>query len=232
MNNLSNPQMMPDSLNEEEVTKYLQEHLDFFERHEDLLTDLRLPHRKAGSVSLVERQISKLRQKNTELETKLRDLVSVARGNDELSTKIHAFAMELLSAQDPMHKFRVLEGLLSNSFSAENSILVLFEEKSNEFDVNDSFLIYINRNDTALKPFKTFMQSNEPRCGLIRKSQKDFLFASNNEICSVALIPLGEECCVGFLAIGSKDAERFNPSKGLDFLSRLGDLIGSALAIR
>jgi uncharacterized protein YigA (DUF484 family) len=34
------------------------------------------------------------------------------------------------------------------------------------------------------------------------------------------------------LAIGNTDADHFNPSKSMDFLSRLGDLLGCALAIR
>ena len=34
---------------------------------------------------------------------------------------------------------------------------------------------------------------------------------------------------LGFLAIGSVEAERFNPGMSIDFLSRLGELVTAAL---
>jgi uncharacterized protein YigA (DUF484 family) len=233
MNNLVNPETPLDSLSEEEVAQFLEDHPDFFERHEVLLSDLKLPHRKVGAVSLVERQVSTLRQKNMQLEGKLRELVSVARGNDDLAQKIHGFATRLLEAGTRAQAVEVAEELLRSSFAADNSILVLFDTGTDEFPANNRFLRRISRDDSSLSPFKTFMQSNEPRCGLIRDAQKEFLFRTDApEIGSAALIPLGEYCATGLLAIGSRDAEHFNPGKSMDFLSRLGDLLGCALAIR
>jgi len=34
---------------------------------------------------------------------------------------------------------------------------------------------------------------------------------------------------MGFLAIGSGDADRFHPGMSIDFLSRLGELVAEAL---
>jgi uncharacterized protein YigA (DUF484 family) len=233
MNNLVTPEALLEALSEDEVAHYLEAHPDFFERHEVLLGDLKLPHRKAGAVSLVERQVSTLRQKNMQLEGKLRELVHVARGNDDLAEKIHGFATRLLAAGSRAQAVSVAEELLRSSFAADNSILVLFDTGTDEFPENNRFLRRIDRNDAALSPFKTFMQSNEPRCGLIRDAQKDFLFRTDApEIGSAALIPLGDFCATGLLAIGNRDAEHFNPGKSMDFLSRLGDLLGCALAIR
>ncbi|SVB12034.1 uncharacterized protein METZ01_LOCUS164888, partial [marine metagenome] len=61
-----------------------------------MLTNLRLPHRTDGAViSLVERQVAVLRQKNNALERKLLDLIEVARSNEQLVAKIHALATQL-----------------------------------------------------------------------------------------------------------------------------------------
>ena len=49
------------------------------------------------------------------------------------------------------------------------------------------------------------------------------------EVGSVALLPLGESVELGFLAIGSRDAEHFHPGMSIDFLSRLGELVSCAL---
>ena len=35
---------------------------------------------------------------------------------------------------------------------------------------------------------------------------------------------------IGFLAIGSNDADRFHPGMSIDFLARVGDLVAGALA--
>ena len=233
MSNASQSQQMVEAVTEEEVAQYLEEHPDFFERHENLLGEIKLPHRTSGAVSLVERQVSTLRQKNMQREGRLRELVNVARGNDELAQKIHGFATRLLAAGNRAQVVTVAEELLRSSFAADNAVLVLFDTGSDEFPEDSRFLRRIDRNDPALSPFKTFMQSSEPRCGLIRDTQKEFLFQTDApQIGSAALIPLGESCSTGLLAIGSRDAEHFNPGKSMDFMSRLGDLLGCALAIR
>jgi hypothetical protein len=45
----------------------------------------------------------------------------------------------------------------------------------------------------------------------------------------VALVPLGKQSEIGFLAIGSADADRFHPGISIDFLTRLSELVAGAL---
>lgn len=221
-------------VDEDLVADYLQANPDFFERHQGLLTNIRIPHRAGGAVSLVERQVASLRQKNLQLERKLRDLVEVAQSNDVLAGKVHDLATRLLAAGSRSQVVSVAEELLRSSFSAEHSVLVLFElDQVGEFEAEGRFLRLIERNDPAMAPFKTFLGGGVARCGLIRDSQRDFLFGPDaEEVGSAALVPLGENASAGFLAIGSRDADYFHPGKSMDFLSRLGDLLGCALAIR
>jgi uncharacterized protein YigA (DUF484 family) len=64
----------------------------------------------------------------------------------------------------------------------------------------------------------------------VRDSQREFLFHDDaEEVGSVAMIPLGDKAHIGFLAIGSADADRFHPGMSIDFLARVGDLIAGAL---
>lgn len=221
-------------MDESVVAEYLQEHPDFFERHEVLLGNMRIPHRTGPAVSLVERQVATLRQKNLQLERKLRDLVEVAHDNDALSDKIHDLATRLLAAGSRAQAVKAAEELLRSSFSVDNAVLVLFETDTvGEFDPAYRFLRLIERKDKAMGPFRTFLDSGSARCGLIRDSQRDFLFGPDaDEVGSAALIPLGEFAVTGFLAIGSRDVEYFHPGKSVDFMNRLGDLLGCALTIR
>ena len=214
---------------EDAISNYLNAHPDFFERHNELLTQLKLPHSiGGGAVSLVERQVSVLRQRNDQLEHQLRDLVEVARGNDELATKIHGLAVLLMSAGDRNQVIDILEEQLRMEFSADRSVLVLFGAEDAR---SGQFQRYVERDGQALGPFRSFLEGDTARCGTVRDAQRDFLFGAENcEIGSVALIPLGPGSKQGFLAIGSRSADHFHPGKSIDFLSRLGDLVAGALA--
>ena len=69
------PDFTDESLSEDAVHDYLLHNPDFFERHAELLGTLRLPHQSGAAVSLVERQVSVLRQKDLKHERKLKELL-------------------------------------------------------------------------------------------------------------------------------------------------------------
>src|SRR5687767_3955104 len=87
-----------EELSDEAVAQHLQSHPDFFERQSTVLLKLRLPHqRQSGqTVSLVERQVEVLRERNQGLERRLGELMEVARANEQLGDKIHRFAQRLI----------------------------------------------------------------------------------------------------------------------------------------
>ena len=233
MNTLKHQHAVNPEITEESIAAYLQANPEFFERHSTLLNSLRLPHNAGGAaVSLVERQILVLRQKNLKLERKLKDLVDIARSNDALAARIHSLAMLMLAAPDQAGVIQVLEEQLRVSFNADRSVLVVFDAPADAAAAG-RFLRVVGRDDPQVAPFRTFLQSNAPRCGQIRDTQRDFLFGPDNiEIGSAALVPLGVQAEMGFLAIGSRDSAHFHPGMSIDFLTRLGELVGCALRIR
>lgn len=217
---------------DESVADYLAAHPDFFERHAGLLEQLRLPHRAgAATVSLVERQVSVLQDKNRALERRLHELVDVARSNSTLSDKVHALAIRLLKATDTNSVLAGLEAGLREDFGASQAVVVLLHNTSEIVQRSATrFLRHVDRSDPALQSFATFIQQSRPRCGRIRDVQRDFLFPGEAEgIASVAMVPLGRECEIGILAIGSSDSSRFNPTMSTDFLARIGELTAAAL---
>ncbi|MEJ2127792.1 MAG: DUF484 family protein [Woeseiaceae bacterium] len=225
------PEFVEEQVSEEAVHEYLEAHPDFFERHGSLLSRLELPHGTGGTVSLVERQVSVLRQKELKLQRQLKELINVARDNDVLSSKIHQLTLQLLSAADLQSCVSAIEEAMRSGFGADHSILVLFADPTMFDDINGGrFFRVVDRKDKALGPFDTFLEGKGPRCGQVRDSQKNFLFQDDaEEIGSVALVPLGDKADLGFLAIGSHDADRFHPGMSIDFLARVGDLIAGAL---
>jgi uncharacterized protein YigA (DUF484 family) len=215
---------------EESVASYLQHNPDFFERHHALLARLRLPHARGGStISLVERQIEVLREKHAAVEAKLAEFVRVARANDALADKLHRFTRQLLRAGSRDAVIATMESSLRMDFDAFHSLLVLIGPQP---DIPaQRFVRVIRADDPNLKSFETLFASGKPRCGQVRDTQRDFLFGSDgNDIGSVALVPLGEKGCVGLLALGSTDRDRFHPGMSTEFLARMADLIADALA--
>ena len=190
-----------------------------------------LPHSTGGAaVSLVERQVSVLRQRNDSAESQLRELVEVARGNDELADKIHALAILLIAAGSRREIVDLLEQKLRMEFNADRSVMVLFGEEDIDSAAMGQFLRIADRTDEELGSFRSFLDGDSVRCGPVRDAQRGYLFGQDDcEIGSMALIPLGRRSDLGFIAVGSRSAEHFNPGVSIDFLSRLGELVAAAL---
>ena len=220
-----------DELSEQAIHDYLAANPDFFEQHSALLSSLHLPHATGGTVSLVERQISVLRQKDLKLEKKLKELIEVARANDLLAAKIHELAIQLLASSNLESTIAALEEGMRSGFGADHAVLVLFGDPGAFDDIDAGrFFRVVERDADELTPFKTFLKANAARCGQIRDAQREFLFHDDaSEIGSVALVPLSKGAEIGFLAIGSNDTDRFHPGMSTDFLTRLGDLVAGAL---
>lgn len=214
---------------EESVARFLQNNSDFFERHLPLLARLRLPHVRSGStISLVERQVEVLREKNSSLEQKLADFVQVARTNDAIADRMHRFTRRLLRSGSRDRALQAIEAGLRQDFDSFNSVLLLIGSERTHAD--ERFLRMLPQDDPHLKSFETLFASGKPRCGQIRDSQRELLFgAEANDIGSVALVPLGDKGSLGVLALGSSDRDRFHPGMSTEFLARLAELVSDAL---
>ena len=222
-----------EAMSDDRVADYLQTNPDFFERNAALLAKLRLPHLRdrTATVSLVERQIEVLRERNHALERRLKDMVEVARANDALADRIHRLAQRLIRARDLPATVAAIETSMREDFEAMHSVLVLFLPAGSGLETaGQRFLRITEPADANMKSFESLLASGKPRCGQIRDSQRDYLFGADTvEIGSVALTPLGPKGNLGLLAIGASDAERFHPAMSTDFLIRIGDLIAHAL---
>src|SRR3981081_462151 len=217
---------------EETIAAYLQHNPDFFERHQALLARLRLPHARGGStISLVERQIEMLREKQAALESKLAELMRVARANDAISERLQRFTRRLLLGAVPREEAVArIEAGLREDFDAFQAVLVLIGEPSAPAAA-PRFVRTVPATDPNLKSFESLFRRGKPRCGQARDSQREFLFGPEGlEMASVALVPLGEKGSVGLLALGSGDRERFPPAMSTEFLARMAELIADSLS--
>jgi uncharacterized protein YigA (DUF484 family) len=221
------------TLSDAEVAEFLKADPEFFERHQPLVATLKLPHLRHGgtTVSLVERQVDVLREKNRELDHKLQELVEVARGNDVLAAKIHRLSTRLISARGLESAVAVVEQSLREDFDVREFVIVLFRSLTPALrSLESRYLRFLERNNADVRTFEALFAKGKPRCGQVRDSQREWLFPSaSTAIGSVALVPLGKDGEVGLLALAASDADRFNPTMSTEFLARIGELVAAAL---
>lgn len=219
-------------LSDEEVAGWLRAHPDFFQRHSELLATLRVPHSSGGAVSLIERQIELLREKNQSADSRFTELVSIARANEQLAGRVHQFTRRLMRAPTRRAILTQIEQGMREDFDVSPTVLLLFGAAAGTDNIGLRFVRQVAADEPHLNGFDSLFASGKPRCGQIRDSLRDFLFGPDDgaSVGSVALVPLADDRPFGLLALASADSQRFHPGMSTDFLAHLGELIDDALA--
>jgi len=222
MSATASPSAEPVAVSEQEIADYLQQHPDFFLRHNDLLSDLKIPHESGQAVSLVEKQLSTLRQKNDHYQHELKRIMQVAHDNDQLAKRIHRLTLALIDAQNLDEVLNALEDELHDAFAAD----------AVEIHLLSGDVLQQIEADESLQVLQTIYQDRVPLCGALDDKQRHFLFSTQfDDTFSAAILPLFGDSLNGLLAIGSKDASRFSPHMGTDFLQRLSEIVSKTLDV-
>jgi len=215
-----------DPRNEDTVMRYLRDNPDFFGRHPMLLTDLSLPHDSGQAISLVERQVAILRERNIDMRRRLTHLVGAANTNDTLFEKTRRFTLRILDCEDLDTTDAVLADTLIDDFAADYA--QCFVSHPDEF-VSRHHLVY--RSSAHELPLLHLTQTTGLSCGLLRSDEFQKLFGeSAKNDGSAALIQLRHGDLVGVLAIGSRDPLRYSPEMGTLFIRYIGDVLSRVLA--
>ncbi|HIP67745.1 MAG TPA: DUF484 family protein [Chromatiales bacterium] len=215
-----------EALTEEEVEAWLYEHPDFFARHEALLEVMHVPHPTFGVTSLLERQVALLRNKNHQLEGKLRGLVGVARENEKLSSRLHNLALALVEADNLDAVIATAREQLLQAFNADYVALKLFAQEGQAKTIH-----HVDQKEVT-ELFDRAFRSNRPQCGGLNEKQINCLFPEHTEkVASAVLVPLIEHHPIGYLALGSTHDTRFHPGMGTLFLGYLGELVTRSIVI-
>jgi uncharacterized protein YigA (DUF484 family) len=233
---MSNRQENPITVDKEferEIVRYLRDNPDFFERHLDLLADMLLPHQPQGAVSLIERQVSVLRDQKQELKQRLQQLTDYARQNEDLSSRLNKLILDLLDADDFESLLNLIQQRLKSDFEADAVVIRLFNSGA---PVLKAYPDLMDWSEPALGAFEKVINGRKPVCGSLKPGQLDALFNDYADVVrSAALIPLVEsessKQCVGLLAIGSEDPQRFRANMGTLFLSHLSHVLTRILKL-
>jgi uncharacterized protein YigA (DUF484 family) len=113
----------------EDVADYLKNNPGFFEQYADLMAQIFVPHPHGGrAVSLAERQMLTLRDKNRETESKLAELIAFGEENDQISEKVHRLAVGLIAVETFSAVIHLLRFHLRDDFSVPHVALRLWKK--------------------------------------------------------------------------------------------------------
>lgn len=213
----------------DQVAAYLRDNADFFEQRPELLELLRLPDPKGQAVSLLERQASILRERNTELRDRLNGLLDVARENDHLFDKTRRLTLSLLEARSAEKLFRNLLTSLADDFRSDRVSLMLYDR---EMPILGDLRNQIRCVDSTALPqaLNHLLRNGKAVCGAMRLEEMEALFKEHaTDIRSAAMVPLEFQGRLGLLAIGSKSAMHFRSSLGTLFITHIGQVLSRRL---
>ncbi len=208
------------------VADYLAGHLDFFVQHEELLLKMELPHQKGKTISLVEKQVSLLRERNLQSRKQLDEMLLAATRNSDIFNKCKKLFVQLLDAQDPDSFFGALENSFKNDFKSTAYSLIVFS--NNPGQINHFTSRY--KGHAAREYVGSLMDASEPTLGVLRPEEQDFLFRhASSKVKSAAVVPVRNQHDIALLAIGSSDPNYFQVGMGTIFIGFIADIMSRLL---
>lgn len=207
-----------------DVVAYLQEHQDFFLNHPQLLAELDIPHTEGdGVVSLIEKQVSVLRERHRKEQQQLYSLVQTARENERVAERLHRIAVEVVAFTDIDDALDTVAQMVKDLFNVEYvsfRVSIPIGDRSEHVDPRKPEFADLYHRVNRGRSVCDDQIADAIRC---------FLFGEDAEVSSAVFIPLGGNRPCGILALGSPSAERFTVDQGTFYLDRLGELIGGAI---
>lgn len=213
-------------LNNEVVREYLKNHDDFLQRNPDMFDYLHISHASGSAISLVEKQMSVLRERNKDMRQRLKTLTANARDNDALFELTRALVLKLLDADSIADLYSTFMGAMTADFRADYATMIVYSESGGIENWRTE------TQETVKREIGSLFRGHKAVCGALRSEELAFLFPAGSGAGSAALVPLSQSsgAQLGLLAVGSTDANYYNSKVGTLFLSHLADVLVKLVA--
>lgn len=208
----------------QDIADFLAQHPAFFEEHADVFTAMRVPHPHSGqTISLAERQIFTLRERNRELEWRISELVRNASASETIAQRLALWCAGLAGQTNPQHLPGAITLGLAEQFRIEHAALRLWNLPGLAADSGYAAAVS--------EDLRTFADSlKTPYCGNDTGFEAvSWLDAKPQSLALIALRPAEDEPSIGLLLLGSDDPARFDPDMGTMFLDTIARLSCAAL---
>ena len=209
----------------DEIVEYLRNHPDFFVLHPELIPGLIIPHTTEENVaSLLEYQVSRLRQQSSDLQRVIREMESVSSDDRNFTSDIHALSLGLLASTSPEEFYNYLTKGLKTYYSADRVLLLLFSKPG--VPENCSGIHFMESNSKLRFMFTEIFHRNKPLCGSLQEEHLLELFDSDIDLIkSTVLLPMDHANWQGLLVLGSHEQGQYGHGFELDLLVYLKDIV-------
>ena len=210
----------------EMVREFLRDNPTFLDENTDILEGLSLSHDSGNAVSLVERQVGVLRDRNKEMRARLDNMLQTAHDNDLLFEKTKRLVLNLLEAKNLSSLIESVHDSLGKDYGIEfYSLTLLGDEKK-----LPRTMARVSSMEKAKERIGTLIGANRAVCGILREDEMTFLFGERGRnVGSVAAVPLRYDNLYGILAVGNSDPNFYKSSMGTLFLSYIAEILAPPL---
>ncbi len=208
------------------VREFLRDNPTFLDENTDILETMVLPHNSGKAVSLVERQVGVLRDRNKEMRSRLDNMLQTAKDNDLLFEKTKRLVLNLLEAKTLGALVEAVYDSLGKDYGIEFYSLTLFGDDKKL----PRTMARVASTEKANERVGTLIGANRAVCGILREDEMVFLFGERGrQVGSAAAVPLRYDSLYGILAVGNSDPNFYKSSMGTLFLSYIAEILNRVL---
>ena len=203
-----------------DVAEFLENNPNVFQQHPELLELISLSDNR-GTASLLERQVSMMKDRLSVQKSQQSEFIQVARENEQISDSFTHVICQMIAFTNLSQFATEFPNELKTTFNIDEVSFKTAQAVSRRPSDSEAY-------DDALRR----LVNNRASCDNRWPSNIQSLFFSN-EVNSAALIPmrtLDSDQALGILALGSLDSNRYTNNLGTAHLDRLGLMSGLCLA--
>ena len=216
----SSAELPPESVSADDVASFLLRHPDFFEDRKELLEALEIPHGGAGSISLVERQVTVLRERNMAMRSHLAELTHNAETSEAILEASQRMILAVLQSSNATDLGATIEAGLTDFFGVEYASHVWLSPAAES--LSDVAACETDRQTII----ESLLRRQRAYCGVFRADEMSAMFPGCASEGSAAIAPLHmNETLIGAIGVGSSDVHRYDSSVGTLFLEHLAQII-------
>ncbi len=205
---------MAKKIDAKDVELFLLDNLDFFVTRESLVSEMKFKHSQSSASSILERQITKLRDEHKNVIELLKSFIDTASINEDLFKKSKDLTLKILESDTNDNIKEIVEESFKKDFGVDDCKVEFFDNKA------------INKLE---KGTGLSMHKGAVHCGSFSNEKIALLFDDEKiESLVIAVIVLKDE--IGLLKLGSHDRTKYLGDEDTTFIEYIRDILEKKLS--
>ena len=205
---------MAKKIDAKDVELFLLDNLDFFVTRESLVGEMKFKHSQSSASSILERQITKLRDEHKNVIELLKSFIDTASINEDLFKKSKDLTLKILESDTNDNIKEIVEESFKKDFGVDECMVEFFDNKAI---------------DKLEKEIGLSMHKGAVHCGSFSNEKIALLFDDEKiESLVIAVIVLKDE--IGLLKLGSHDRTKYLGDEDTTFIEYIRDILEKKLS--